>query len=129
MFKFLAIMLLALAPLPQFVDAPVAIAQTLRVRRISFANGANSTTINESVVRGERNVYLLDARQGQTLRITLNSTEAAGNALFDVISPDGAILESSTREFSRSLPTSGDYRVIVGGSRGNASFNMTISIN
>jgi len=105
------------------------LAQNSRSRRIEFAPGTSATSISNSVVRGDRAVYVLRADRGQTISININSSQEQGGALFDVISPNGEILNSSSASFSQVLSISGDYRIIVGGSRGNASFNMTVTIN
>ena len=117
---------------PNVVSNPeslIILAQNSRSRRIEFAPGASTASVSASVVRGDRAVYVLRADRGQTMAITINSTQEQGGALFDVISPNGEILSSSSASFSQALVQSGDYRIIVGGSRGNASFSMTVSIN
>ncbi len=111
------------------VEAPILLAQNNRARRIEFASGDSAATINSSVVRGDRAIYVLRADRGQTMALTIDSSQEQGGALFDVISPSGEILSSSATTFRQALPQSGDYRIIVGGSRGNASFSMTVSIN
>jgi hypothetical protein len=71
----------------------------------------------------------MPSERGQTMAVTIDSSQEQGGALFDVISPNGEILTSGSASFRQVLPQSGDYRIIVGGSRGNASFSMTVSIN
>jgi len=105
------------------------LAQNNRARRITFATGASAASVSSSVVRGERAIYVLGASRGQTMAITIDSTMEQGGALFDVISPSGEIISSGVSVFRQSLVQSGDYRIIVGGSRGNASFDLTVSIN
>jgi hypothetical protein len=110
------------------VKSDILIAQTARVRRVQFARGSNSATIRDSVIRGERNVYILGARARQTIRVNISSSQAQGGALFDVVSPDGVVLETGATTFEQELPASGNYRIVVGGSRGNASFSLNVSI-
>ncbi len=110
------------------VKSDILIAQTARSRRIQFARGSSSATIRDSVIRGERNVYILGARAGQTMRVNISSSQAQGGALFDVVSPDGVVLETGATTFEQQLPASGNYRIVVGGSRGNASFSLNVSI-
>ena len=43
------------------------IAQSDRTRRIQFDRGEMSTTVNDSVVRGTRNIYLLRANASQII--------------------------------------------------------------
>lgn len=104
------------------------IAQNARGRRIEFANNASSATVESSVVRGDRLVYMVGASRGQTMSINIDSTQAQGGALFTVISPDGTVLDMGVSSFSRELTRSGDYQISVSGSRGNASFSLTVGI-
>ena len=108
---------------------PILLAQSNRARRIEFASGAAAASISSSVVRGDRAIYVLRADRSQTMSVTIDSTQEQGAASFDVISPNGEILSSGATVFRQVLSQSGDYRIIVGGSRGNASFDMTVSIN
>ena len=124
---------LAIVPTVQAAEFPtsnrdILIAQTVRTRRVQFARGSNSATIRDSVIRGERNVYILGARKGQTMTVNIASSQAQGGALFDVVSPDGVVLETGATTFEQELPASGNYRIVVGGSRGNASFSLNVSI-
>jgi hypothetical protein len=111
------------------LEVPMLLAQNNRARRIEFASGASAATVSGSVVRGDRAIYAIRGDRGQTMAVTIDSNQEQGEALFDVISPNGEILTSGSATFRQALPQSGDYRIIVGGSRGNASFNMTVSIN
>jgi len=104
------------------------IAQSARGRRIEFANNASSATVESSVVRGDRLVYMVGASRGQTMNINIDSTQAQGGALFTVIDPVGTVLDMGGSSFSRELTRSGDYQISVGGSRGNASFSLTVEI-
>ncbi|NJL90538.1 MAG: hypothetical protein HC916_12675 [Coleofasciculaceae cyanobacterium SM2_1_6] len=109
------------------ISSPVLLAQA-RGRRIEFASNASSATVEDSVVRGDRLVYLVGASRGQNMTINIASTQAQGGALFTVIAPDGTVLDMGVSSFSRELPRSGDYQISVGGSRGNASFSLTVEI-
>ncbi len=107
--------------------APVAgDALSLRSGPITFAPGRSSATVKSGVVRGDRNTYQLNARAGQTMTISITSLE--NNAVFDLIAPDGTVLKQETMDWSGGLPANGDYTVIVGGTRGNATFEMRVSI-
>ncbi len=111
------------------VEVPMLLAQNNRARRIEFVPGASTATVSSSVVRGDRAIYVLRGDRGQTMSVTIDSSQEQGGASFDVISPNGEILSSGATSFRQALPQSGDYRIIVGGSRGNASFSMMVSIN
>lgn len=100
-------------------------------KRIKFAKGRSSTTISGTVIRGDRDTYILGARAGQ--RMTVRITSLENNAVFQIEAPDGSYLDGAgemddARSWSGRLPGSGDYRIVVGGTRGNASYKVTVSI-
>ncbi len=110
------------ASLPTFLDG-----LTVRVdEEVKFAAGGTSATLDGAVVLGERDVYRLGAREGQTMELTITSLEE--NAVFDLLAPDGSIIETEVMASESDLPASGDYFVVVGGTRGNATYELTISI-
>ncbi|MEA5572462.1 hypothetical protein [Calothrix sp. UHCC 0171] len=94
--------------------------------RVKFNPGANSTTIKNSVIRGDRDTYLVGAKSGQQMNMKITSLE--NNAVFDFIAPDGKTIKTEVTNWSGKLPTNGDYRVVVGGTRGNASYELTLQI-
>ncbi|CAD5973896.1 hypothetical protein [Planktothrix agardhii] len=100
--------------------------QPCLVSQIRFAPGKNSATMSQSVVRGTRNIYLLKANQGQ--RMDLKITALENNAVFDVIAPNGQVLKTEATQSSLKLPATGNYEIIVGGTRGNASYQLTVKI-
>ena len=100
--------------------------QPCLVSQIRFAPGTNSATVNQSVVRGSRNIYLLRANQGQRMDLKITSLE--NNAVFDVIAPNGEILTTEATQSSLKLPATGNYEIIVGGTRGNATYKLNVKI-
>jgi hypothetical protein len=102
-----------------------------RVRRIRFAPGSYGSTLEDAVLLGTRDIYLVGASKGQTMSITLTSLE--NNAVFDLQGPAVAIgqrrlrVQSSTT-LTQVLPISGDYYVIVGSTRGNATYRLSVTI-
>jgi hypothetical protein len=107
------------------------IAQRSRVQRIQFASGAYSSTVQDGVERGTRNIYLVGASKGQTLTVKITSEE--NNAVFDVAAPSGKIgqrrlLLREAAEWTTVLPASGDYQIIVGSTRGNSSYRLQVAI-
>jgi hypothetical protein len=94
--------------------------------RVQFAKGANSKTIKNTLIRGDRDAYLLGAKQGQQIDLKISSLE--NNAVFDLIAPNGKAIESEATTRSSKLLMSGYYRVIVGGTRGNASYKLNVKI-
>lgn len=108
------------------VKPTLLIAQQSRTRRIQFARGANSTVVQDAVVRGTRDIYLLGAKAGQ--KITLSITSVEKNAVFDIIAPNQKILKQEATSWSAKLPANGDYRIVVGGTRGNATYKLRVEI-
>ena len=100
--------------------------QPCLVAQIRFAPGTNSATVNQSVVRGSRNIYLLRANQGQRMELKITSLE--NNAVFDLIAPNGEILKTEATQSSLKLPATGNYEIIVGGTRGNATYKLNVKI-
>jgi hypothetical protein len=110
------------------VDDAAAQGVTSRVR---FAPGSSSATLKGAIVRGDRDVYILGAKGGQSMSVNISSIE--NNAVFQIRSPGGSELRGAREgddamQWSGTLPASGDYRIIVGGTRGNASYTLRISI-
>ncbi|AFY52784.1 hypothetical protein Riv7116_0176 [Rivularia sp. PCC 7116] len=97
-----------------------------RTIRIKFDIGTSSKTVKDSVVRGTRDIYLLGANTGQQMNLNIASLE--DNAVFDVISPNGQILQQETKNWSGKLPQNGDYQIVVGGTRGNATYELATEI-
>ncbi|MEA5536914.1 hypothetical protein [Crocosphaera sp. XPORK-15E] len=103
------------------------IAQSNRTRRIQFDRGATSKTVKDSVVRGTRDIYLVGASAQQTMKISLSSLE--NNAVFDLVTPQGTVIKKEVTSVNLVLPLNGDYKIIVGGTRGNATYQLYVEIN
>lgn len=101
-------------------------------RRIRFARGATSAVVEGAVLRGERATYLARARAGQRMRVQVTSPE--DNAVFQLHGPGragtlpGAGETDDATAWSGVLPRSGDYRIVVGGTRGNAGYRLRVEI-
>lgn len=108
------------------VQPTLLIAQQSRTQRIRFARGASSAVIEDAVVRGTRDIYLLGARAGQKMTVSITSVEK--NAVFDIIAPNQKMLKQEATNWSAKLPTNGDYRIVVGGTRGNATYKLRVEI-
>jgi hypothetical protein len=83
---------------------------------VHFAKGANSATI-EGRIQGDMTIgYLLGARQGQSMNVSMASDNGANT--FNIIAPgegDEAMFVGSNagNQFEGTLPASGDYKVRV----------------
>lgn len=97
-----------------------------RTQRILFKPGAVSTVVESSIGRGRRTIYLLRARGGQIMTLSLTSLDQ--NAVFDVQAPDGQYLKQEATSYRGELPRTGDYSVIVSGTRGNAEYTLEVTI-
>jgi hypothetical protein len=101
-------------------------AQSDRTMRIRFARGRSTKVIEDAVVRATRDRYLLRARAGQTLIVRITSLE--DNAVFDIYAPGRRTLAQETTDWTGELPRSGDYVISVGGTRGNASYRLEVTV-
>ena len=101
-------------------------------KRVRFAPRTSSTTIKGAVIRGERDRYYLGAKAGQTMTVKITSTEK--NAVFQIYfhgeeeSLPGAGDQDDATSWSGQLPIDNEYVIVVGGTRGNAAYTLTISI-
>jgi hypothetical protein len=107
-------------------------------QEIRFKPGTTSAAVEQAVIRGERDQYLLGAGKGQYITVTIQSIE--DNAVFDVFLPgaksdhNGYVVGSTlpggkeATTFSGQLPTTGKFLIVVGGTRGNATYKMTVSV-
>ncbi len=135
-----AVLLCALAP----TLAPALGQAEPQVQPIRFASGASGAEVGGGVVRGERALFSLEARAGQTLTARITAPE--GNAVFQIWHPgamhrqqdgmaviDGTALPGAgegedARSWSGQLPASGGYLIVVSGTRGNAEFRLSVTV-
>ena len=99
-------------------------------KTVKFAKGRSSASYSGAVIRGDRDSYTLGAKRGQQMSVSISSVE--DNAVFQIKGPSGYLRGaepgSDRTSWSGQLPANGTYRVIVGGTRGNATYTITISI-
>lgn len=125
--------------------APAAPPAPERVEPIRFARGTSGAEVAGAVVRGERALYSLSVRAGQTL--TAHVTSREGNAVLQIWRPgavprseDGMKLVDGTalpragegddaRAWRGMLPEGGTYLIVVGATRGNAAYRLTVSVH
>ena len=103
---------------------------------VAFARGQTSATLTGSIKGDQSRTYLVDARAGQTLAVTLKSTR--GSAEMNVWAPSGdtalSVGSADPYRFSKVLPASGRYRVQVYQMRAfarrgaTASYALTIAV-
>jgi hypothetical protein len=101
-------------------------------KKVRFARGRSSITIREAVVRGDRDRYYVGAKAGQKMTVKITSVEK--NAVFQIYfageqeSLPGAGDGDDAMKWSGELPADNKYVIVVGGTRGNATYALTISI-
>ena len=101
-------------------------------KRVRFARGSTSTTIDGAVARGDRDRYTVGAKAGQRMTVRLRSLE--NNAVFQIYRPGGRRPLAGAGEgedatsWEGELPSTGNYVIVVGGTRGGAEYSLSISI-
>ncbi|MCA1565076.1 MAG: hypothetical protein LC803_05475 [Acidobacteria bacterium] len=106
-------------------------AQEGLTKRVRFARGRTTATLKNSVVRGTRDRYIVGARAGQQMTVSITSVER--NAVFIIHppsndTPEGAEEMPESTDWSGKLPESGDYVIEVGGTRGNATYTLKVTV-
>ncbi len=101
-------------------------ANRVNTRSVYFDAGQSRTTLSNSVISGDVDLYTLTAQGGQAMTLSLESRET--NAMFSVVDPSGLILGTELTDQSVSLPYTGEYQIIVGSTRGNATYDLAIAI-
>jgi len=105
----------------------------IRQERVQFAKGASSAVI-AGTIEGDADVdYMVRARAGQTLSVTLE--ESNPQNYFNVLPPDTEVamfVGSDGADFTRVLPADGDYTIRVylmrPAARRNESSDYTLGI-
>ena len=101
-------------------------------KKIQFQRGSSSATVKGAVVRGDSDRYYLGAQKGQTMSVKITSEE--DNAVFQVYLPGeekalpGAGDGDDAKDWSGELPRDAEYVIVVGGTRGNATYTLRVSI-
>lgn len=115
--------------------------QAAEILPIAFARGKTSATVSGAVVRGDRDIYSIEAKGGQTATVSIVAVEK--NAVFALFQPGASVSDEGdvtgpalpragdgddARRWSGRLPATGRYLVVVGGTRGNATYTLTVSL-
>jgi len=99
------------------------------IKRIRFAPGTVSATVNGTVAPGASNEYVLSANAGQPMYIT---TDSDTPVTVSVWGADGTVLQSpmgGIATFSGDLPSTQDYFIQVDAQGdGATTFQMTVTI-
>jgi len=113
---FQTFLLTVLLTSPVILPKPIWGQDDIRTERVQFKPGTSSTIIEESITGYETVDYVLNARQGQYINISLTTDNGAN--YFNILKPrenEEAMYNSSMGEnqFEGVLPESGDYKVRV----------------
>lgn len=116
--------------------APALAQDAPRTERIEFAPGASAKAVAGRIKGYDGARYLVRAEAGQTLGVTLNTTNTS--TYFNVTAPgkDSAMFVGSTsgKRFAKKLATSGDHVIDVyltrnAARRGEtANYTLTVSV-
>jgi hypothetical protein len=100
--------------------------------RIKFKKNESSATVEGGVERGGSHYYLVKASRDQWMVVTIMSVE--DNAVFQIIDKKtgeylpGAGEESDAKRWEGYLPSSGDYKIIIGSIRGGCEYTLKVTI-
>ncbi len=102
---------------------------------LHFARGKNFAMVSGDVVRGDRDVYLIRVHAGQVMSVKLSSLE--NNAAFDVLEPEARGSReakditggSDISQWQGALSKTGEYKIVVGGTRGNTSYKLQVTVH
>ena len=98
-------------------------------RRIRFGRGRTTAILKGGIVRGDTDSYLLGAKAGQRMIVHVTSLEK--NAVFTVYTPRPLRRVAGADEvtdWTGRLRRTGDYLIEVGGTRGNTSYTLEVTI-
>jgi hypothetical protein len=96
-------------------------------RRVQFKRGSSSATVQGKVSIALPDQYLVGASAGQVMSVQL--TSAQKSVRFLLMSPKStSLIADNARNWTGTLPESGDYHIIVDGDERGGTYTMTITI-
>ncbi len=95
-------------------------------KTVRFGKGGTSASYSNSVIRGDRDTYNLSAGAGQFMTVSITSVE--DNASFQIVGPNGEDLVLDDTNWTEELPRTGNYKIIVGSGRGNATYTIKFKV-
>lgn len=96
-------------------------------RRLQFKRGTSSATVTGKVSIALPDTYLVGARAGQVMTVKLSAPRKA--VRFLVMSPTTRnLVADNARDWSGTLPETGDYYIIIDSDERNSTYSMTVSI-
>jgi hypothetical protein len=98
-------------------------------QRIRFARGTHSETLRGRVSRDTAMLYIVGAKAGQSMTVTLDGD---AKTRFDLSGPkdtSGQAMASGETAWSGTLPDDGDYKIFVfTEDHATAPFTLTVSV-
>lgn len=91
------------------------------------ASAAGSMVESNAVISGEADRITVQLGAGQLVDFSLTSLE--DNAVFDIIGPGPYFFANEVQSFSTQVPLTGEYQIIVSSDRGNATYDLTITVS
>ena len=82
----------------------------LTSQRLRFPKGSTNASVRSAVAKGKHLEYVLHAREGQTMNVSLQSDNS--DLSFRIFLRNGDI-SGKRRAWSGTLPRTGDYHVLV----------------
>jgi hypothetical protein len=96
-------------------------------RRVQFARGSSSATVQGKVSIALPDTLLVGARAGQVMTVQLTAPRKA--VRFLVMSPTTRnLVADNARNWSGTLPETGDYTILVDADERSSTYSLTISI-
>lgn len=83
------------------------------LHRVKFERGSASTIIKGAIRNWSEDVYMLEARQGQTMIVNLRPVPRDADMTLNIEAPNGKSLNDSDSGWMGKLPQSGDYKIYI----------------
>ena len=101
-------------------------------KQLKFKKSESSALVAGSLLKGEEISYIIKAAKDQKMTVTISST--GNNAIFRIKDRssryylDGATELDDAVTWKGSLPSEGEYKIIVGGISGNTDYTLHVFI-
>lgn len=101
-------------------------------KSISFPSGTNSVEMDVTVMKGDRDVYLVNVRSGQSISVWTLAPE--DSATFSVYEPKaenpvpGTEKGNDATGWTGTATKSGEYKIVVEGTKDSVSYKFHVSL-
>lgn len=83
------------------------------LHRVQFERGSASATLKGTIRNWSEEVYVLEARKGQTMVLNLREDTHNGDLTLNIVAPGGKALNDKDDGWTGKLPQSGDYKIYI----------------